>query len=66
MSFCEVHCLLLFVDSKLSDGLFAEVFVEECFYLGKGDDILPVIEVGMACARDDHEELVVLLTGKSR
>lgn len=43
--------------------LFAEIFAEELFDFGKGDDVLPVVEVGVACAGYDHEQFVVLLAG---
>ena len=51
-----------------SEDSVIEVFVEELFNLCKGDDVLPVVEVGMACAgmrflahyrsRDDAELLL--------
>lgn len=46
----------------LWEGLF-QVFVEEFFDLGKGDDVFPVVEVGVACAGYNHEELVVGFAG---
>ena len=38
------------------------ICLEEFFNRGKGDDVFPVVEVGMTCARDHHEQFVVLLT----
>ena len=44
-------------------SLFTEILAEEFINLGKGDDVLLVVEVGVACAGNDHEKLVVLLAG---
>ena len=38
-----------------------KIFVEEGFDFIKGDDIHPVVQVGVAGARDDHQLLVVAL-----
>ena len=38
---------------------FSDIFIEEFLNLCKWDDVLLIIEVGVACAWNDHEELVV-------
>ena len=42
-------------------GLFAEIFVEEGFNRGKWDYVFAVVEISVACTRNHHEQLVVLL-----
>lgn len=54
---------ILYMYMCLYRDLFAEILAEEVLYGGKGDDVLPVVEVGVACAGNDHEKLVVLLAG---
>lgn len=44
-------------------NLLADIFVEEFFNLVKGDDILLVVEVAVACSGNHHEELVVGFAG---
>lgn len=46
-----------------SSRLFAEIFAEEALDRAEGDDVFPVVEVGVARAGNYHEELVVLLAG---
>lgn len=45
----------------LRQDSFADILVKELFNLGKGDDVLLIIQVRVACAGNDHEEFVVLL-----
>lgn len=39
--------------------LFSDIFDEEPLNLVEWDDLRPVVEVGVVCARNHHEELVV-------
>lgn len=41
---------------------FAEIFAEEFFNRGKGDDVFLIIQIRVACSGYDHKQFVVLLT----